>query len=196
MCLCYYFLVHATPYSCLQTDAKHIFNLHHDRQYSDESRLRGSDGFRPVGFDGEVAAVSVGLGGALRLMLLSLMNCFLLASSGSPWPVVLLHLDLGLPFNTVQLWWPLLEDERWLVRRILSFFQLTQKLFTCLYAQAAFQTTREHPLKLQLWNSTSVSSQPCGSPHTSPIRPMRSSVRKQLNAALDFPAVKREEAML
>lgn len=75
--------------------AKHIFNLHHDRQYQDQGRLRGLNDFKLVGFYWEVAAASVGLSAALRPVLLSLMNCFLLTSNGSPWPVVPLHLDLG-----------------------------------------------------------------------------------------------------
>lgn len=64
----------------------------------------------------------------------------------------------------------------------------SRELFLCLFARAAFQKTREHRLKLQPWNSTSVSSEPCGSAHTSPIRPMGSSVPKQSNEALDFQA--------
>lgn len=169
---------------------KHIFNLHLDRQDRDKFRLKRLNDFELVGFDWEVAAASVGLGAALRPMLLSLMNCFLLASNGSPWPVVPLHLDLGQSFDAFKLWWLFLEDECWLVglRRIVTFFQRSQKLFICLYARAAFQTTWEHWLKLQPWNSIPVSSQLCGSPHTSPIRPMGSSVQKQSNAALDFPA--------
>lgn len=113
---------------------KHIFNLHHDRQDRDKCRLRRLNDFEPVGFDWEVAAASAELGAALRLMLLSLMNCFLLASNGSPWPVVPLPLDLGQSFNAFKLWWLCLEDEPWLVglRRIVTFFQRSQKLFICL----------------------------------------------------------------
>lgn len=103
MCLYYYFLVHATRYSCLQTDGKHIFNLHYDRQSRDKGRLRGLNDFKPVGFEWKVAAASVGLCAALRPMLFRLINCFLLASDGSPWPVVPLHLDLGPSFNAVEL---------------------------------------------------------------------------------------------